>query len=802
MNKIGHFTAIGFGLLYQRLSIVDSNSKKKTPFNVNHGTCPYSVGIDPYREFGNKSLVNESGLRSTTYLIFKRLQDNWIRPAYADAEVQNIESSKKFNNYVVGLEISGDHAQNMGIHSLNDVDDMLKIISCNISRNHEQVSIYFDLGSCNESETKERLECFQRFASAESLQFSIGENYRGKRRIIVEPKLLENKNCSGGRIFRTYINGTTETFSYDKNGYENGTRTFLNGKKEQGKFCKASSSLISGYRLEVDRRVEFISPNPLASCSEDRFMIFEFEGDLVVLENTYDEDQKNKHIVVDIPLEDILFKSLQKPNPLRYVRGSEKSIANILSHRSFEKSRSQFIEYIIALDESGTSRLFGLLNKPAFDVLEAKSKIEKIDPLKIIDTISGQNFFIRAAYEGDEEFLENLARLFPESFKSAGQDIIAKFLSQGHSSRVAEKLAKELYKVGGVLDMYHHLWLQIALSTEPSTFFEMKFYLLSPSQKKTLYEAAFIYNNPFIYESPDIPVKANQYSVNLMWINNSKMPVNQKFLFGEGSTLRERELDFKKRFIEPISQWAKANSGSDINIWIDSEMATSEAINRSRELLTRSLEGNPHGMVHFRDVRCIEVVRSNSQVFSEKMPIYFRVDLLRAIVADHVLTNKETKFFVYGDIDMTPLSRKELFDKRTVNFLDDFGIVMKKGGWLGFENGFQILNGENRQLMDSHRKVIIDLNLEMALNHPRAIREQQIYDTYPAMITHFLDADGRYGKLNFSSEEIGDEDSKLKCFRFDRFKSRANRTLPLGEGTIDLKEVMPRKPVRLPPSHF
>ena len=194
-------------------------------------------------------------------------------------------------------------------------------------------------------------------------------------------------------------------------------------------------------------------------------------------------------------------------------------------------------------------------------------------------------------------------------------------------------------------------------------------------------------------------------------------------------------------------------------------------------------------------MRTIETVASNPQVFSEKVFVYFRVDLLRAIAADHILRNKENQFFVYGDIDMKPLSANELFDKRTVTFLNDFGFVMAKGGHLGFENGFQILNGNNLKFMDSHRKVIINLSIEMALERPGAIKEQQIYDTYPAMITHFLDVDGRYGKLTSSKKG-------LSQFRYDKWKSAAHENLPLGDGKIELRDIMPRKPVSLPPSHF
>jgi hypothetical protein len=323
---------------------------------------------------------------------------------------------------------------------------------------------------------------------------------------------------------------------------------------------------------------------------------------------------------------------------------------------------------------------------------------------------------------------------------------------------------------------------------------------MSTGQQRTLYDSAFVYKNPFIYEPSDPPITADQYSINLMWINKKKVPEDQEFLFGNGSSCKERGLDFHNRFIKPVSKWARTNPGSPINIWVDSEMATPQVIERSRIALETALEGTSHGIIQFRDVRSMDVVRSNPRAFSEKIPVYFRVDLLRAIAADYTLREKETKFFVYGDIDMKPLSAKQIFDKRTVNFLNDFGFVMAKGGHLGFENGFQILNGDNPQFMDSHRKVIIDLSVEMTLEKPDEIQELQIYDTYPAMVTHFLDADGRYGK--FHAKEDEEDLGRLSIFRYDRFGTLAHRNLPLGNREVKLGKIMPRKPVRLPPSYF
>ncbi len=705
-----------------------------------------------------------------------------------------------FSNYSMRLDFHGGEKQAIQVNNFNDVEVTLKNILEYINCKHSSVEVYFDWPT-SDSKVIDRMVSFQKSETAESLQFSISRY--ANRTIVIRPKPIKTEVLSDGKISRTYQNGITEILNSEENY---GTRIFPDGNKEQGKFHEESGKLISGYRIDSKGKIEFVNPEPLAFYKEEsnkgEFEIFGFEGELVVLEKTYDENCNRKYLIIDTPVEGILFKASQRPS-----YGNGRSIKSALSHKGFDKYRSKFIDHVLSADESGIPRLFGFSNAAALDIIEVGSKTGSIDPLKIVDPISGRHLLIQAANWGNSELIAKLIDLFPQAFQTSGQDVITEFLQVGHSQYDAMDLAEIFNQVGGKLDVYHSLWLQVAIGNKPDEDFKKEFNLLSSKQKQVLYDAAFHYNNTFIHEPADIPVTPEQYSINLMWINKNKIPIDQELLFGDGTSLEQREQDFQERFIKPVSKWAKASPGSRINIWVDGEMATSDAIKNSCAALLKSLEGTSHGTIQFRDVRSIEVVSSHLEVFSEKMPVYFRVDLLRAIAADHTLRKKETKFFVYCDIDMKPLTRQELFDNRTVNFLDDYGFVMAKGGCLGFENGFQILSGENEQFMESHRKVIIDLSVEMALKRPSEIKEQQIYDTYPAMITHFLAEDGRYGKLKLAEKSSNNEVSenptkKLKRFRYDRFGTTAHFRLPFEKGDVKIRDIMPRKPVRLPSSYF
>ncbi|MBS4168143.1 DUF648 domain-containing protein [Parachlamydia sp. AcF125] len=669
----------------------------------------------------------------------------------------------------------------------------------------------------NESQLEICIESFKRLTSD---RFDICRY--GDSRLAVQPKPLKTENLAESKIRRVYANGVIEEFSLAEKE-DCGLRSFPEGKTEEGTFHKKTGMLLAGCRMDkggikeegtFDERTGqltagaksqngefyYINPSSLLYYFQSKgpnFKICIIENQLAVLESTPTE--KDTYTKSKLPIESVLLKLSERPkssaSPL-YLQN--KGLLPVLAHPSFQEKLKPFIAYVVASNEEGVPRLFNFSDLAAKDILKIAAKIKEIDfdPQKLIHPSSGKNFILQAAYWGNLPLLETLIQLFPQSFLACGQDAIAEMLKKRRRDAMFA-VAEKYEKLGGTLDMFHQLWLAVASQKKPTPEFREDFRSLTPSQQRFLYDVAFKYENPFIHEPPDTPMAPEQFSVNLMWINKSKMSDEQEFLLGKGSSPEERLLDFQNSFVKPIAKWATKNPNSTIHIWIDSEMATPKAIENSRQMLLNKLKDVAHGQICFRDVRSLELVQTYPEVFSEKFPVYFRVDLLRAIAADHVLRAKETKFFVYGDLDMKALSSQELFDKKTVEFLNDYGFVMSKNS-RGYENGFQILNGENKQFMASHRHVIIDLTIDMALKKPKKIKEQQIYDTYKIMLAHFLHEDGRYGKADI--ESLAEGKNPAKFFRRDRFGSSS--IWLVGDKTIDLPKLLPTKPVRIPTSHF
>jgi hypothetical protein len=117
----------------------------------------------------------------------------------------------------------------------------------------------------------------------------------------------------------------------------------------------------------------------------------------------------------------------------------------------------------------------------------------------------------------------------------------------------------------------------------------------------------------------------------------------------------------------------------------------------------------------FKDVRAenFPEIQNNEDVFSKDTPIFFRVDLLRAVIAYNILKNKNDRyFFVYADIDVAVMDKNELFDASTIMDLDTYGIVMARGGAEGLENSFQIWANTQSKFLKAAKSIIIDRSIE------------------------------------------------------------------------------------------
>ncbi len=313
-----------------------------------------------------------------------------------------------------------------------------------------------------------------------------------------------------------------------------------------------------------------------------------------------------------------------------------------------------------------------------------------------------------------------------------------------------------------------------------------------PRLEQQIYQIAYTYNNPYLYQKGSRDVGSDDYSLHFMWIHRGKVSSQQEFLIGD-------RFETDRQFFQPISKWARLHP-THLYIWVDLEFLPLEVLNRTKDHL-KSILQERYNHIHFRNIRDFQIVKDEPELFSCETPLYFRVDLLRAAMIDQMILESDGRFIIYADLDMEPMSSEAIFDKRTCDFLQDFGIVMAKRGIASFENGFQIIDKNHQFLSQCHRDVVVDLSIELAKKSPQKITQEMIFDSYALLFVHLLDQMQIYGRLK---KEVIDLDYKNR--RELSIDFLQNLTLfsqvPFEEKTIRLCDVLPRKPVHLPPSKF
>jgi|ERR1700733_465773 len=246
-----------------------------------------------------------------------------------------------------------------------------------------------------------------------------------------------------------------------------------------------------------------------------------------------------------------------------------------------------------------------------------------------------------------------------------------------------------------------------------------------------------------------------EYSINLMWINRQAY-ANQEYIYPA-----TKENNFGKEFLDTTLKWAKQNPEGTINLWFDSLLTTKEAIQNTQECINQEILKchNRISKIELKDIRQLTRVHKNPEIFSTEIPVYFRADLSRAIVAEEMIRQNKNSYFVYADFDVKPMTKIQLFDRKTLDLLNKYNFVMAKtANKLGFENGFQIFT-YNEKLLKAMRLMLIKANILRAhtfleeakekedpnsiLNNARVWKIQEIgfqenvFYSYPLMYTYF-----------------------------------------------------------------
>lgn len=315
-------------------------------------------------------------------------------------------------------------------------------------------------------------------------------------------------------------------------------------------------------------------------------------------------------------------------------------------------------------------------------------------------------------------------------------------------------------------------------------------------------DLAYRLNHPYIYRVSQAPVLTNDYSLNFLWVNLNPQDRIQDVaqnIFKDGLDLSENancikdpralraceeneELlegedlknwkKIKKSFAYRISKWADANPGAQINLWYDSALVTQKAQQKSFEMM-KSISESRGVNLKLKDIRQLPNIGGEiGNALHPGTQVYYRVDLLKALIADHMISSSEesAKYCVISDIDVKPMTPQQMFDQRTLDYLSTNGYVLNRVGLHDFENSFFIFNKEKEDLQRIHNEVII----------------QQTASTIAELRQYPINT-------NFKSEDILGAQSIYNLYY--RFREK------MGE-VFEKRKLAPRKVVKCPESQF
>jgi len=325
------------------------------------------------------------------------------------------------------------------------------------------------------------------------------------------------------------------------------------------------------------------------------------------------------------------------------------------------------------------------------------------------------------------------------------------------------------------------------------------------------YDLAYRMNHPYIYCLASDTVSADAYTLNFLWVNlnpQDRMNDLAQNIFKDGLDLSEnadcikdpeqlrkfeateRSLEkdesenwekIKKTFTYRISKWADINPQAQINLWYDSALVTQKAQQKTFEMMQEISQSRGVNL-RLRDLRQLPSVTGEIEhCFHPGTHVYARVDFFKALIGDYMVNspNETAQYCVVSDIDIEPMSSEQLFDQRTLGYLNSVGYVFNRVGLSNFENSFFIFNKENKDFSKIHNETLI----QKAVNTITQLRKYPIDTVFKD--EYILDAQFIFRLYSSFRQEIGETRGKaprkvVSCprsqFNFSKFSKSDYRS--------------------------
>jgi|GEM_PF-3837687 len=186
------------------------------------------------------------------------------------------------------------------------------------------------------------------------------------------------------------------------------------------------------------------------------------------------------------------------------------------------------------------------------------------------------------------------------------------------------------------------------------------------------------------------------YSINLMWVRKS-LNLKNKFI--------AEDTEFEAIASSALS-WMTGNPTARINIWYDGDsdkVSDTQVKDSVQHLKQRCLKEQGHDIdtLEFKDIHLIQWGKTYHSLFYRPLPFFCKIDLLKLYITREMMWRQyRDHYVVYTDIDVTPMSMKELFDQKTISQLNTSGLVFAQSS--PFENCFHITKNLENFKKDIH----------------------------------------------------------------------------------------------------
>lgn len=214
----------------------------------------------------------------------------------------------------------------------------------------------------------------------------------------------------------------------------------------------------------------------------------------------------------------------------------------------------------------------------------------------------------------------------------------------------------------------------------------------------------------------------SKYGINLMWLNKTRVD-SQEYIFPATGCGRNSTVD---ECLSEVCDWKFANPQASVVLWYDSVHTTSQAIHNTQAKLKEieAKKGIAETPVLLKDIREIPIVRDNPDAFSDYLPIYFRVDLMKFIICVHSIENEGNESaiftdFLIGDVPMhddkvRKFNKDELFSSAILKNLMLYGLKIGREDNGPIENQFFQVWGACSNVLNAC-KFIINICLNTAV---------------------------------------------------------------------------------------